>query len=78
MRLLQLVLLRVLSYTLVDILPYIDSLKLPEGRMQTIEQDGVTVVIDYAHTPDALEAVLRSLRLRVKEIDNSLWLWRGT
>lgn len=53
--------LRILSYKLAEILPYTALLKLPEGRMQQVELGGVTVVIDYAHTPDALEAVLSAL-----------------
>jgi MurE/MurF fusion protein len=32
------------------------------GRMQCIEQAGVQVVVDYAHTPDALDKVLTALR----------------
>lgn len=55
--------LRVLTYKLAAILPQTSLLKLPEGRMQQVELGGVTVVIDYAHTPDALEAVLCSLVL---------------
>ncbi len=36
------------------------------GRMQTIANDaGVQVVVDYAHTPDALEQVLDALRPHV-------------
>lgn len=58
--------LNALSYKLETILPHVSLLKLPEGRMQRVEQGGVTVVIDYAHTPDALEAVLRSLSLTCK------------
>lgn len=50
-----------LSYELKEILPHITLLALPEGRMQSIEKDGVHVVVDYAHTPDALEVVLQSL-----------------
>ena len=39
------------------------SLYLPEGRMQEIENDlGLRIVIDYAHTPVALKAVLQSLQ----------------
>src|ERR1700729_2928369 len=32
------------------------------GRMERLHAAGVDVVIDYAHTPDALESALRSLR----------------
>ena len=52
---------QILSYKLKAILPHLASLQLPEGRMQRIERNGVTVVIDYAHTPDALEVVLQSI-----------------
>jgi len=50
-----------LGYSLKELLPLIPLLTLPEGRMQRIEHGGITVVIDYAHSPDALEAVLFSL-----------------
>ncbi|QTD42427.1 UDP-N-acetylmuramoyl-L-alanyl-D-glutamate--2,6-diaminopimelate ligase [Sporosarcina sp. Te-1] len=53
--------LRVLGFELEDIFPYTVSLQLPEGRLQSIHKDGVTVYIDYAHTPDALENVLAAL-----------------
>lgn len=33
-----------------------------EGRTQAYEKNGVTAVIDFAHTPDALEKVILSLR----------------
>lgn len=32
------------------------------GRMERLHENGVDVVVDYAHTPDALERVLRALR----------------
>jgi UDP-N-acetylmuramoyl-L-alanyl-D-glutamate--2,6-diaminopimelate ligase len=32
------------------------------GRMERLHGEGVDVVVDYAHTPDALESALRSLR----------------
>ena len=34
-----------------------------KGRMETVPTDGdYTILIDYAHTPDALENVLESVR----------------
>ena len=41
----------------------LSSLTPPSGRMQRLGGDGKPlVVVDYAHTPDALEKVLRALR----------------
>lgn len=40
----------------------IDSVKAVPGRMETIEKDGVTVIIDYAVTPDALERLYKEVR----------------
>lgn len=40
-----------------------EKLTAPEGRMQKIElSNGATAIIDYAHTPDALEKALISLK----------------
>jgi UDP-N-acetylmuramoyl-L-alanyl-D-glutamate--2,6-diaminopimelate ligase len=36
------------------------------GRMEHLHGDGIDVVIDYAHTPDALDGALRSLRETAK------------
>ena len=38
------------------------DLSLPEGRNQKIDFEGRDVFIDFAHTPDALDASLKSLR----------------
>jgi UDP-N-acetylmuramoyl-L-alanyl-D-glutamate--2,6-diaminopimelate ligase len=32
------------------------------GRMERLRENGIDVIVDYAHTPDALESALRSLR----------------
>ncbi|MBQ4874743.1 MAG: UDP-N-acetylmuramoyl-L-alanyl-D-glutamate--2,6-diaminopimelate ligase [Rickettsiaceae bacterium H1] len=40
----------------------LSALKGVNGRMQPIEKNGHRVVIDYAHTPDALKSALTSLR----------------
>jgi len=39
----------------------IPKLSPPEGRMQTVKIGQKTFVIDYAHTPDALENVLKNI-----------------
>jgi UDP-N-acetylmuramoyl-L-alanyl-D-glutamate--2,6-diaminopimelate ligase len=49
--------------TLADIAGVLPRLTPPPGRMQTIGGEGKPlVVIDYAHTPDALEKALTTLR----------------
>lgn len=41
----------------------IASLQAVPGRLEPVPNDqGITVVVDYAHTPDALEKVLRTLQ----------------
>lgn len=44
-----------------EVLPLCSRLELPEGRLQRLDGGDVTVYIDYAHTPDALQTVLASL-----------------
>ena len=45
-----------------DILLVLSTLKSVAGRLEPIRsQDGVTAVVDYAHTPDALENVLNAI-----------------
>lgn len=47
----------------VEVLTALSNLTAAEGRMEYIfdEESGVTAVVDYAHTPDALEKVLETL-----------------
>jgi UDP-N-acetylmuramoyl-L-alanyl-D-glutamate--2,6-diaminopimelate ligase len=52
----------------------IESLESAPGRMQQIGgQDAPLVVIDYAHTPDALEKALGALRQVAHERGGELW-----
>ncbi len=46
-----------------EALPY---MKGPPGRLERFSKDGVTVFVDYAHTPDALEAVISSVKPLVR------------
>ncbi len=46
-----------------DILPHLTKLTSVPGRMEKVgEKNGASVIIDYAHTPDALEKLLRAAR----------------
>lgn len=41
--------------------------KLPEGRLETVEtKEGIKIIIDFAHTPESLEAALSYLRRQTK------------
>jgi UDP-N-acetylmuramoyl-L-alanyl-D-glutamate--2,6-diaminopimelate ligase len=52
----------------------VESLVPAPGRMQQIGgQDAPMVVIDYAHTPDALEKTLEALRQVAQERGGQLW-----
>ena len=45
-----------------DILVVLSTLKSVAGRLEPIRsQDGITAIVDYAHTPDALENVLNAI-----------------
>ena len=46
-----------------DVLATLSNLNPPEGRFQHAASDGgVTAIVDYAHTPDALENVLKTIK----------------
>lgn len=46
-----------------DILPYLTKLTPVPGRMEKVgEKNGASIIIDYAHTPDALEKLLQAAR----------------
>ncbi|HRK56343.1 MAG TPA: UDP-N-acetylmuramoyl-L-alanyl-D-glutamate--2,6-diaminopimelate ligase [Burkholderiaceae bacterium] len=54
------------------------QLEAPAGRMQLIEQAGAPlVVVDYAHTPDALTAALAALRPLAQVRQGLLWVMFG-
>ena len=52
---------KLLGVDSMELLTAISSLEAVQGRFQCFEsQSGVTVIVDYAHTPDALENVLKT------------------
>ena len=51
-----------LGMTLDDALERVNTVATVEGRMEKIPDPRVLVVVDYAHTPNALETVLTALR----------------
>ena len=53
---------RMLGKSQQDILLVLSTLKSVSGRLEPIRSDkGVTAIVDYAHTPDALENVLNAI-----------------
>jgi UDP-N-acetylmuramoyl-L-alanyl-D-glutamate--2,6-diaminopimelate ligase len=52
-----------LGYSLESVAAVVPQLQPPKGRLERLQSTtGPTVVIDYAHTPDALEKALVALR----------------
>lgn len=44
------------------ILEYIPKLKAPVGRMEIVKYKSNNIIIDYAHTPDAIEKIMSTLK----------------
>lgn len=62
------------GYALNKVVQVIEKLEPVPGRMQLLgNPHSVMVVIDYAHTPDALEQALHSLREVAQERQGKLW-----
>ena len=51
-----------------DVMAVVPSLKAPAGRLEHVAtlQNGASIYVDYAHTPDALERVLKTMRVHTK------------
>ena len=48
----------------------LSQVKAPPGRMQRVLAEGLAVYVDYAHTPNAIDVVLRALRAHCR---GQLW-----
>jgi UDP-N-acetylmuramyl-tripeptide synthetase len=65
---------RAMNFSLEDIVAACADLEPVPGRMDALALDGLPmVVIDYAHTPDALEKVLSALRPVAQSRGGQLW-----
>ncbi len=51
-----------LGVDLSEVARYLETMQKPEGRFELLECDGRIVVLDYAHTPRAIEALLMDVR----------------
>ncbi|MEM7193571.1 MAG: UDP-N-acetylmuramoyl-L-alanyl-D-glutamate--2,6-diaminopimelate ligase [Pseudomonadota bacterium] len=51
------------GHSLTDVAGVLPTLSAPPGRMEKfINAEGVSIIVDYSHTPDSLERALKSLR----------------
>ena len=65
--------LRALGVSLPDAVQVVPSLTPVPGRLQRVNGAGIEVVVDYAHTPDALAKVLQALRPLATARAGQLW-----
>jgi UDP-N-acetylmuramoyl-L-alanyl-D-glutamate--2,6-diaminopimelate ligase len=54
-----------------DISKHLKTFKPPKGRMEVIQTEPFTVIIDFAHTPNSLESALKSLK-EIKKADQKI------
>lgn len=50
-----------LGFDELEVLTKLSSLKSVSGRFETIRNEGITAIVDYAHTPDALNNVISTI-----------------
>lgn len=60
------IVLKCLGYLEDQIIPVIKSLKPPVGRSEIVKYKTNTIVIDYAHTPDAIEKITKTMQKFIK------------
>jgi UDP-N-acetylmuramoyl-L-alanyl-D-glutamate--2,6-diaminopimelate ligase len=52
----------VLSKDPLSLVPYIEQLKTPKGRMKVIQREPFSIIVDYAHTPGSFEKLLPQVK----------------
>ncbi|MEH6551386.1 MAG: UDP-N-acetylmuramoyl-L-alanyl-D-glutamate--2,6-diaminopimelate ligase [Pseudomonadales bacterium] len=62
------------GYAIAEILALLPEVEAAPGRMQVVSSDGPLVLVDYAHTPDALEQLLQTCR---DHTQGQMWLVFG-
>lgn len=50
-----------LGYTITDIKKMVRKLKMPDGRMDTVAYGSNSIIVDYAHTADAIKKILDTM-----------------
>ena len=66
------------GYDIETISTHLEGLVPPAGRMQLVKYPGTPLaVVDYSHTPDAIEKVLTALRPVAKTRRGKLWIVLG-
>src|SRR5690606_34609387 len=45
-----------------EVMMQLSNMKGAQGRFEPYEHQGITLIVDYAHTPDALENVLKTIQ----------------
>jgi UDP-N-acetylmuramoyl-L-alanyl-D-glutamate--2,6-diaminopimelate ligase len=61
---------QVLGYDFASCVHGVKDLVAPKGRMESVATEPNPILVDFAHTPDALESVLTSLR---QHVQGKLW-----
>lgn len=56
------IILDLLKINKIDIINVLSTVNSPDGRMNTVKYKDNTIIIDYAHTPDAMENVFNTVK----------------
>ena len=57
-----------LDFSLEQLCQFSETLTLPEGRFERIENAmGIDIVVDYAHTPDAMKQILQAVKKQTRQ-----------